>query len=373
MKNFFNLFTAFTLLFVAFAFGSFAGEAFGINGIVTGSLFVMGGLIANNPIGSLASGISLAGINPVDIVSDLSKYMAIESNQMNFFRKLRNGLELAPYVKSIGGQRGNYVGVSSSTSELLQAFQQGWTPKGTTSFVGYNNPIYRLKMDYILDNIDSVVDSWLFFLSDESIERKDWPLTRYIMEMELLPTVIEEMNTAMCKGSYVAPTAGTAGNSINSMNGILTIVTNEITAGDLTPIVTGSISTTNAVARFETFMDGIDPLVANKGGRILCSTTVARFYKKNYRSLFGSTNDMAAKNNLKMDEYDVEIVPINGMGTSQRLVFSQEGNLVHLYDKLVAPSGFNIQQDKRNVSIFTDWHCAIGFQSLQGIFVNDQA
>lgn len=373
MKNFFKFSTSMLLLFVAFAFGSMAGTAFDINGTVTGSLFVVGGLIANNPINSLASGISLAGVNPVDIVSDLSKYMAIESNQMNFFRQLRNGLELAPYLKSIGNQRGNYVGVSSSTSELLQAFQQGWTPKGTTSFVGYNNPIFRLKMDYILDNIDTVVDSWLFFLSDETKERKDWPLTRYIMEMELLPKVIDEMNTAMCTGSYVAPTPGTAGTAAQSMNGILTIVANEISGGDLTPIVTGSISAANAVTRFETFMDGINPLVANKGGRILCSTTVARFYKKHYRSLFGATNDQLAKNNLKMDEYNVEIVPINGMGTSQRLVFSQEGNLIHLYDKLVSPSGFNIQQDKRNVAIFTDWHCAVGFQSLQGIFVNDQA
>lgn len=373
MKKIFNFATALTLLFVAFAFGSFAGNAFGIDGTVTGSIFTFGALITNNPVGSLASGISLAGVNPVDIVSDLSKYMAIESNQMNFFRTLRNGLELAPYLKSIGNQRGNYVGVSSSTSELLQAFQQGWTPKGTTSFVGYNNPIYRLKMDYILDNIDTVVDSWLFFLSDETKERKDWPLTRYIIEMELLPKVIEEMNTAMCKGVYVAPTAGTAGNAIASMNGILTIVANEITGGDLTPIVTGSISASNAVTRFETFMDGIDPLVANKGGRILCSTTVARFYKKHYRATFGATNDQLAKNNLRMDEYNVEIVPVNGMGTSQRLIFAQEGNLIHMYDKLVAPAGFNVQAEKRNVAIFTDWHCAVGFQSLQGIFVNDQA
>jgi hypothetical protein len=373
MKKIFKLATSITLLFLAFALGSSAGNAFGIDGTLTGSLFTAGALIANNPVGALANGISLSGVNPVDIVSDLSKYMAIESNQMNFFRQLRNGLELAPYVKSIGNQRGNYVGVSSSTSELLQAFQQGWTPKGTTSFVGYNNEIFKLKMDFILDNIDAITDSWLFYLSQENVERKDWPLVKYIMEMELLPKVTEELNTAMCKGNYVAPTAGTAGNAIDSMNGLLTIVADEIADSALTPIVTGSISAANAVTRFETFMDGIDPLVANKGGRILCSTTVARFYKKHYRTLFGATNDQAAKNNLKMDEYNVEIVPINGFGTSQRLVFSQPGNLIHLYDKLISPSGFNVQQDKRNVAIFADWHCAIGFQSLQGIFVNDQA
>jgi hypothetical protein len=373
MKKIFKLATSITLLFLAFALGSSAGNAFGIDGTLTGSLFTAGALIANNPVGSLANGISVSGVNPVDIVSDLSKYMAIESNQMNFFRQLRNGLELAPYVKSIGNQRGNYVGVSSSTSELLQAFQQGWTPKGTTSFVGYNNPIFKLKMDFILDNIDAITDSWLFYLSQENVERKDWPLVKYIMEMELLPKVTEELNTAMCRGNYVAPTTGTAGNSIDSMNGVLTIIADEIADSAITPIVTGSISASNAIARVNTFMDGIDPLVSDKGGIILCSQTVARFYKQNYLATYGLTNDKDAKNNLNLDLYNAKLVPINGFGTSQRLVFATPGNLIHLYDKLVSPSGFTVQQDKRNVAIFSDWHCAIGFQSLQGIFVNDQA
>lgn len=373
MKKTFKLVTGIALLCIAFAFGSIAGAQFGFSAPAMGSAFVIGAMITANPLGSLATGIDLTGINPVDIVSDLSKYMSIEKNQMNFFRRLRNGLELAPYVKSIGGQVGTYVGVSSTTSELLQAFQQGWTPKGTTSFVGFENKIYKLKMDYVLDNIDSIVDSWLFFLSDEAIERKDWPLTRYIIEMELLPKATEELNTAMCRGSFTAPTPGTAGNSINSMAGLLTTITAQIADSALTPIVTGSISAANAVTRFETFMDGIDPLVADKGGVILCSTTVARFYKKHYRSLFGATNDQAAKNNLSLDEYNVKIVGLNGFGSSQRLVFTQAGNLIHLYDKMIAPTGFNVEKEKRNVNIFTDWHCGIGFQSIQGVFANDQA
>lgn len=373
MKKTLNFLTASALLFVAFAFGSTAGTAFGINGAVTGSAFVIGAIIANNPVNSLASGVSISGVSPADIVSDLSKYMSFPQNVLNFFTQLKNGLELAPYMKAIGNQRGAYIGVSSSTSELLQAFQQGWTPKGTTSFVGYENKIFKLKLDFVLDNIDSVTDSWLFFLTSENQMRKDWPLTRYIIEKELLPSVIDEMNTAMCVGEYVAPTTGTAGDSLESMNGILTIIANEVTATNIVPITTGSISASNAVTRFETFADGIDPLVSNKGGKILCSTTVARFYKAHYRTLFGLTNDQQAKNNLKLDNYNIEIVPINGMGTSQRLVFVTPNNLIHLYDQIISPSTFLVQQDKRVVNILTDWHCGVGFQSLQGVFVNDQA
>lgn len=374
MKRIFKIGNVAGVLTLAFIFGAMIGFASGINPTAIGTVATIGTLATIQlPQGVVNMGLSLAGVQIGDIVSDLNKYMAIESNQMNFYRQLRNGLELAPYMRSIGNQRGSYVGVGSTTSELLQAFQQGFTPKGTTSFVGFENKIFALKMDFTLTNIDSIVDSWLFFLSDETRSRAEWPLTRYIMEMEILPKLIEEQNTAMCRAEYAAPTTGTAGDMLESMDGLLTIVSNQITASALTPITTGSISGSNAVTKVETFADGIDTLVSNKGGVILCSQTIARYYKQHYRATYGLTNDQQAKNNLALDNYNIQLVPINGFGTSQRLVFVTPGNLIHLYDKLVSPSGFNVELNRRVVDIYSDWHCGIGFQSLQGVFVNDQA
>lgn len=374
MKKYFKLSVIGALLTLAYLTGAMAGEIYGINGTVTGSVFAIGSLVASAPKGALTLGIDISQIDPTEIVADLSKYMNFPTNQMNFFRKLRNGLELAPYMKSIGNQRGNYVGISSNTSELMQAFQQGFTPKGTTSFIGFNNPIFRVKIDHTINNIDQILDSWAFFLGDETINRADWPLTRYIVEMEILPGLIDEMNTNMCRGSFVAPTTGTAGDSIASMDGLLTIVTREIEDTEaLTPIVTGAITSSNALAKIETFVEGIDTLVSDKGGIILCSQTVAKYYKKNYRTTFGSTNDLAAKNNLKLDDYNITLVPVNGFGTSQRLVFCTPGNLIHLYDKMVSPRGFKIEEAKRVVDILADWHVGVGFNSIQGVYANDQA
>lgn len=374
MNKIFKLGTVLALLFLAFATGAMAGTQFGIDGTLTGSLFAIGAIVAGAPQGALTLGIDISQIDPSEIVADLSKYMNFPKNQMDFFRKLRNGLELAPYLKSIGNQRGNYVGISSESTELLQAFQNGWTPKGTTSFIGFNNPIFRVKVDHTISNIDTILDSWAFFLGNETVNRADWPLTRYIVEMEILPALIDEMNTAMCRGSYVAPTAGTAGNSIASMDGLLTIITREIDDTEaITPIVTGAISASNAVEKIETFADGIDPLVSMKGGIILCSQTVARYYKSKYRATYGLTNDQQAKNNVSLDNYDIKLVPINGFGTSQRLVFVTQGNLIHLYDQMITPRGFKIEENRRVVDILADWHVGIGFNSIQGVYANDQA
>lgn len=356
------------LMALAYSFGALLGVATGFNPIVSGSVSLVASAVVQAPKGALFTGVDLS-----DVTTALGKYMSVPKVAQDIWSRLFQGLELAPYMKKIGNQTGKYVGVNSITSELMQPFQKGWTPKGTVDFNPYINDVFRAKVDFLLDNIDDVYASWLMFFADETKERKDWPLVRYIVEVELLPKIIEEMNFAMCGGAYVAPTAGTAGASLATMNGYKTQITSLITAGSLTPIVTGAISPTNALDSLETFADGIDSKYSDKGGVIFCSKSVERFYKQDYRATFGSTNSADAKNQLKLDNYNIRLVGLEGWGSSQRLMFSNNnGNMVHLYDKIFTPSTFQVQQDKRSVILMADWHQAVGFNTLTGVYVNDQ-
>jgi len=356
------------LLSVAFLAGAVIGNVFGFNPMISGTVAVVGSLFAAIPSGALAAGIDVS-----DILTDLGAYMKTPQAMTDLWYRLFTGYELAPYMKRVGGQTGKYFGISSSMSEVTQGWQSGWTPKGTLDLVPFENQTFRTKVDYVIDNIDDVVGSWLQFLHDEGKERKDWPLVKYILQYELAPKVIEEHNIAMCRGSYVAPTPGTPGAAIAQMDGLLTIIADQITATALTPIVTGAVSSTDALDKFETFADGITPAYADKGGIIFCSKTMERYYKKDYRATFGSTNDQAAKNNLKLDTYDMKIVGLEGFGTSQRMVFTPANNLLHLYDKIFSAGQFQIQQDKRDVIIMSDWHTGVGFNSITPVFANDQA
>lgn len=358
----------FVLLTVGFLGGALIGNAAGFDPVISGAIVVVGSLFASVPSGAIAAGIDVS-----DIVSALGQYMSVPKTMTDLWHRLYTGYELAPYMRRIGGQTGKYVGIAGGMTEVTQPWQSGFTPKGTAEFTPYENQVYRAKVDYVIDNIDEIVGSWTQFLHDEEKERKDWPLVKYILEMVLLPKVIEEHNTAMCRGVYAAPTPGTPGAAIAQMNGLLTIIANEITATNLTPIPTGVVAVTDALDKFETFADGIDPKFADKGGIILCSKTMERYYKKDYRANFGSTNDVNSKGQTKLDDYNISIVGLEGFGTSQRMVFVTEGNLLHLYDKVFAPNQFQVQQDKRDVVIFTDWHTGVGFNSLDGVFVNDQA
>lgn len=354
--------------FVAMLFGALVALVSGFNPAYGAVISFAGSTIAQAPAGSLHAGVDMSAI-----VSDLGAYLQVPKTAMEIWSRLFTGLELNPYLTKKGGVTGSYAGISSSTSELMQPFQQGFTPKGTTTFTPYMNQVYRAKVDFLLDNIDDVVGSWLMFLHDETVERKDWPLVRFIVEKELLPKLVEEMNAAMCRGVYVAPTAGTAGTSLGTMKGLLKIITDEIGSSNLTPIATGAVSATTGLDKFETFADGIDPKYSGKGGVIFCSKTLERYYKSDYRATFGATNDQAAKNQTKLDHYNIEIVGLEGFATSSRMVFVQKGNLLGLYDKIFAPSTFQVQQDKRDVILMADWHIAVGLNTLDGVYANDQA
>lgn len=356
------------LLSVAFLAGAIVGSMFGFNPMISGAIVATGSLFASVPAGAFATGIDVS-----DIVTDLGAYMSVPKTMQELWSRLFTGLELAPYTKKISGVTGSYAGVQSTMSEVLQPWQSAFTKKGVATMTPYLNQVYRMKVDYVIENIDDVVGSWLMFLHDETKERKDWPLVKYILEMELLPKVIEEMNSAMCVGEYAAPTPGTAGAAADSMNGLLTIIANEITATNLTAITTGAIASTDAVSKIETFADGIDTKWTDKGGIIFCSKTVERYYKKDYRDTFGLTNDKDAKNNTKLDHYNINLVGLEGFGSSQRLVYVAPNNLLHLYDKIFQPSQFQVQQDKRDVVLFSDWHTGVGFNSLDAVYVNDQA
>lgn len=359
------------LMVVAFVFGAAIGSVSGFNPMASGATTVVLSLL-----GSGATGVVTTGIDLTAVVAQLGAYISKPENAKGIWVKMFQQLELIQYMRRISGQKGSYTGMKSTNTEVLQAFQKAFTPKDGVAFVPYLNTVYRAKVDFLLDNMDEIVDSYLHFLADESKDRKDWPLVKYIVDKHILPQMVEDLNIAMCRGSFVAPTPGTAGNSIATMNGLQTIVTAEITATNIVPIVTGAITASDGLDKIELFADGIDPLFSDKGGVIFCSKSVERFYKSDYRATFGTQNSQEAKNNTKLDNYNIELVGLSGWGTSQRLLFTPTGatgNLLYLYDKIFTPSSFEVQKEDRSVKLLTDFHTGVGFNTLDAVFVNDQA
>src|SRR5690554_85691 len=180
----------------------------------------------------MKQGLDLTALN-----AQLGAY--VRKYEKSIWKLVTQDIELEKYMRKVSGVTDEYVISTGSVSEVLQPFQNGWTPKGTTSFNPRINKVHQIKVDYLIDNIDDIYRTYLTYLATEGVKRSEWPLVRYIVSELIVPKMREEIAELSVNGNYAAPTPGTAGASIDSTDGILTVVGDEITATNLTPITTG--------------------------------------------------------------------------------------------------------------------------------------
>lgn len=370
MKNLFLLVSASVL----FAFGASLGMVFGINPLAIGSTAVVGGMFAMKD----AKGVfSANGIDISDLSALLSQFVKVPQNAAAIWYRVIGELELYKFTRKISGQTGKYAPLSSSNTELIQAFQKAFTPKGQVALTPYANDVFRLKVDYLLDNIDEIVDGYAQFLYDEKKERKDWPIVKYIVDNHLIPGIVKDLNTAMCTSVFVAPTPGMPGTTAGSMNGALTIIDTEITTTNITPIVTGATTSSNAIDTFNAFATGIAQEDLSKGMTLFVSKVVERHLATDRLNTYGLTSNLESANLNKLDLFPtLQVVGLEGMGSSQRMWATPTGpmgNLLHIYNAIFTPKSFDVQVVDRSIKMLTDFHAGIGFNTLDLVYANDQA
>lgn len=351
---------------LVFAVGSAFGAKIGVNPVVAGVAVVA--LVA---LGSTSQNTMRAGIDLTDLNTQLNAYWRVYEKQI--WRKMFTDLEIEKYCRKVNGVTDEYVVPSSSNTELLQPFQSGFTPKGTVSFNARINKVRQIKIDFLFEDLDDLYRSYLQFMADENRDRKDWPIVRYVVENHIMPGMREELNQISATGNYAAPTIGTPGAYLTSTDGFLTIIADEITATNLTPIVTGAVTVSNALDKFETFNDSMPVKYRDMAGIIFCSATMARYYQRDYRANFGAFNAQDAKDNLKLDATKKVIVGLESFEGSQRMLFTPQNNMLCMFDKIDVPNSFKFQEFDRTVKMLGDFKRGYGFGNLDEVFVNDQA
>lgn len=154
-------------------------------------------------------------------------------------------------------------------------------------------------------------------------------------------------------------------------NGWGKIIADEITATNITPVVTGAVTASNAVTQVELVADALPIWMKEEGYIVYCSHNIFEKYCKHYRTLNGFKFDPGVTGDYKLDNKNGVLRPVAFMGASQRIVATVANNLVF---------GTNVEQvaqhPTRHLNILKIRHmmpvgCEI--QDLDAIAVNDQA
>lgn len=258
--------------------------------------------------------------------------------------------------------------------EILQAYQDTYTPKGAMVFKPLTVDMFEQKIDQAF-NPTKLVKSWLAFLTSNKTDRTSWPFVRWFIEAYILKQVDEDLETkAIYTGTYAAPTSGTAGAAINAMNGIKKIINDAVTAGTISPIATGTLSTTDVtfVNQIEAFVQAVPEKFQNETMELNMSIKLRNRFRRGMRAKY----NMAYAQMTELDKVtDFENITVAGrlsQSGSDKIWMTPKANAVAAVKGYENKNAIELEKVDRTVKLYTDWFIGVGFLLKDLVFTNDQ-
>lgn len=313
-------------------------------------------------------------MNIADIKTEFGAYYLNNGQNLSRLFKLLNYQSVTDSILTpILTDETIWRAAKATMGRVLQPFQKAWTPLNSLEFKPLAIEQFKMKVD-TEEYPDDLESSWLGFLTGEGIDRKEWPFIKWFVEVMLLPQAKEdyEMNEVY-KGVFAAPANGVAGPAGTSMNGLRKCINDNVTAGRITPIVTGAPSADNKtfVQQIETFVDQINLRYQHIPMQLALQPSLERRFHRGYRELYGKDTDYKASNG-SVDFSNVTIKGLPSMIGSNKIWATTPGNAIHLGKRTQNKKAMEIESVDRKVKLFTDWSSGVGFILPELVFTNDQ-
>ncbi len=267
-----------------------------------------------------------------------------------------------------------YEGANSELGEVLQSYQDVFTPKGDLEITPNKFILYKQKIDVSL-NPDVIEASWAGFLAAKDLDRKQWPVVKWLLENHILAKKNEDFEEkAIYKGVYTVPTSGTPNAANQSMNGFGKIIADGITGSLIVTVPSGAWSTDP-----KTFVEQIEAWYAALPAKFRKALKWLRMSedlelryqmgrREKYNMHYAQITDLA-----KIQDFpNCSVIGLPSMNGSQRIWTSTEGNAVLLYKRKT--DGFIIKDSttlRDGVDIKSDWWAGVGFHDYEETFANE--
>lgn len=300
-------------------------------------------------------------------------YINQGQNLQRIYQKLFTPVETEEVLTSVITQDEIWRGARARVSGILQPFQKAWTPKGTVGFDPLAIRQFKMKGDLDVDP-DDIESSWLGFLADNNLDRREWPIIRYIIEQEMLPKIAEEYERdAIFWGIRKEPVIDVAGKAHESMDGLRYIRNKAIADGRVIPITLGAPPTDpkEFYQYLEDFIDMVEDLYREDQMTLCMSKELMKRALRGKRALYGKDNDFSDEN-LDMIMYSrTRIKGLFSHSGSNIIWATPNRNAVRLSKGPDFTRLPMLDINKRQVSIFTDFWKGAGFVLPETVFTTD--
>lgn len=272
-----------------------------------------------------------------------------------------------------------YTGQEIEISELIQAYQSQFTPKGDETYEGVPNLLRPVKIDKLIEaqELEKFFSRWKpgWFTPDPNAAR-----TGYLQQiyMHMAEKWIEELNLISWTGEYAAPTAGTAGSAANAIDGFNVKFGEWISDGILTPQNMGAVDLNNMVEYVRDYVKSTAMPYRYAPGIIFMSKTNAQAYADNYQELYPSrkvNEEMQDQQYLVVDHFNKRIKGLTSMEGSDRMftVYDNKPSLI-IGNRTGYPAYFQFRFEAvdRNLKMFAEIYRFYGMESSKNFHLSDQ-
>lgn len=263
---------------------------------------------------------------------------------------------------------------SVELSEILQPYQDEFTPKGDTSFKPVSTNLHKMKIDQEF-NPHKLQASWLGFLTSNKASVETWPFIRWFIEVYLMKKAKEDLEMrSVYNGVRKEPDAGVAGDAVDSMDGIEVIQDRLIASGDLTPITFGAIASSDKdfATQIETFIQGLPEKYRYLPMELNLNRTLRDKYNRGVREKYKMNYNPADIAPYSVADFDnITVVGRASMQGKNRIWLTPKYNAPFYVKGFENASAFQIEKAKRKVAVFTEWWVGLNFIQPELLFCSD--
>lgn len=311
----------------------------------------------------------MSTISTTAVADELKKYVKVNKKPLSLSLHKSTGSPLDMYCKTISKVKGEFPQFHAVLGHVVQGFTAQWTPMGKAQFIAKTLKNYRQKVNYPIVP-DEIYGTYLGDMYEEGTELKKMPISKWIIQKELLPKVAEDVEHLSMDATYDNTRLNEYGYSMQGFN-------QTITAGRAntdnpffklpTPVPT-RVNILDAVDQFELNM----PRKAKRKGKckyIFMSDTNADFYDLAYIDKYGD-NNIVGKDTRKTVVGKRKIVGLPWLN-DDTIFTTLDGNLAKLIDVTNPAKIDKIMEGEYDIKVLMEFHLGYDFLINEIVFISD--
>jgi len=218
---------------------------------------------------------------------------------------------------------------------------------------------------------DELYATWLGFLTQKSVDRKDWPFVKWLIEVYYARQIDQDMElNEYYKGVYAAPVAGTAGADGTGMNGLRKQLQAGVDALKINSINIGTLNKATIFDQVEAFTDEITEVYQGIKMNVFMSRKWYKKYMQDKRAqgFYQRTSDKDIDG--KIDFTPLDVKPLACMVGTDDIFCTPVENFIHISPATLTKNQFKLEEAKRAVAVMADWSEGLGFGINEAVWTN---